>query len=346
MGELKEKDYKEIKEELDKCQSPLYFFHDDPDGLCSFLLLYKYKKEGNGVIVKSTPKIDMKYKKKVEEYNPDKIFILDIAEVTQEFIDSVNVPIIWIDHHGPYQRENIKYYNPRKYEQTSNPPVAYLAYKVVEDYEWIALAGMVSDWFLPPKKERKKLVKNHPWLLPDSVKTPEEALFNTELGKLCRILSFILKGTHRDAMKYVKIMTRIKTPEEIMNYSTSQGKYVYKRFEKIDKAYQELIREAKKKAGKSKFIVFNYSEDTTSYTGDLANELLYRYPDKIIIIARKKSNEMKCSLRAAKYNLPPMIHEAINGLHEAYGGGHENAAGAVVKEEDFDLFLERMKKLA
>ncbi len=346
MTELKSKDYREIKKELDNCQNPLYLFHDDPDGLCSFLLLYKYKREGNGVIVKSTPKIDLKYMRKVEEYNPDKIFVLDIADVTQEFIDKVGVPIIWIDHHGPYERNNIKYFNPRTYEKNSNPPVSYLTYKVVKDYEWIALTGMVSDWYLPPDKERKTLVKKYPELLPEHIDRPEEALFSTELGRLCRIFSFILKGNHKDAIKYVKVLSRIGTPQEILKSETPQGKYIYRKFEKIEKVYQELLKEAKKKAGKSKFIVFDYSEDTTSYTSDLANELLYKFPEKIIVIARKKSNEMKCSLRAAKYDLPPMIEESIVGLEGAYGGGHEHAAGAVVKEEDFRIFLERMKKKA
>ncbi|MFW6449598.1 MAG: DHHA1 domain-containing protein [Nanoarchaeota archaeon] len=346
MRGLAKKDYQKLQEELDNCQNPLYFFHDDPDGLCSFLLFYKYKREGSGVIVKSTPKIDQKYLRKVEEYNPDKIFVLDIADVSQEFIDAVNVPIIWFDHHGPYERRNIKYFNPHLRKKGYNPPVSYMAYFVVGENEWISLVGMVADWFLPPEEDRRKLSSRFPELLPSSVNTPDEALFNTRLGKLCKIFSFILKGTYRKAMKYVKIMTRIKGPEELLNCETQQAKYVYKKFEKINAMYESLLKEARKKAGRGLFLKFFYSEDTTSFTGDLANELLYLYPDKIILIGREKSGEMKCSLRAVKYNLPPIVENSIIGLEGAYGGGHENAAGVVVKKEDFDMFLERMKKEA
>ena len=65
---LTEKDYKKIREELKNCQKPILFFHDDPDGLASFLLLYRYIKEGKGVVVKTYPRIDNKFVNKVEEY--------------------------------------------------------------------------------------------------------------------------------------------------------------------------------------------------------------------------------------------------------------------------------------
>jgi len=72
------------------------------------------KKIIDGVIVKTTPNIDKKFIRKVEEYSPDKIFILDIALVEQDFIDSMKTKIIWIDHHTPIKRYgNVKYYNPR-----------------------------------------------------------------------------------------------------------------------------------------------------------------------------------------------------------------------------------------
>ena len=106
---LTQEQVKSIREELDNCKNPLYFFHDDPDGLSSFLLLYRYKKEGNGVIVKrATPQVDEQFLAKVEEYNPDKIFILDIAVVDQGFIDNVKAKVIWIDHHTPIKLENVK----------------------------------------------------------------------------------------------------------------------------------------------------------------------------------------------------------------------------------------------
>ena len=42
----------QIRESLDSCKNPLFFFDDDQDGLCSFLQLYRCKGEGKGIIVK------------------------------------------------------------------------------------------------------------------------------------------------------------------------------------------------------------------------------------------------------------------------------------------------------
>ena len=39
---LTKKQINEIREHLEKAQNPLFFFDNDPDGLCSFLLLQRY----------------------------------------------------------------------------------------------------------------------------------------------------------------------------------------------------------------------------------------------------------------------------------------------------------------
>ena len=115
----------ELKKEL-SADKPLYLFDDDPDGLCSFLQLYRHIKGGKGIIVKRTPRITEDFVRKVEEYGPDKIFVLDIVMIDQEFIDKVKTPIVWIDHHEPQERENIMYYNPRVKEKGNNIPTSKL----------------------------------------------------------------------------------------------------------------------------------------------------------------------------------------------------------------------------
>ena len=66
----------EIRGYLDKAENPLIFFDEDPDGLCSYLLLRKYMDKGRGVIVKRSRDMAELYVRKVEEYSPDIIFIL------------------------------------------------------------------------------------------------------------------------------------------------------------------------------------------------------------------------------------------------------------------------------
>ena len=333
---------KEIKDNLDSCNNPLFMFDDDQDGICSFLLLYRYKKEGRGFIVKTTPKIDENFARHVKNYNPDKLFILDIAIVEQDFIDKANVPIIWIDHHNPLERHNIKYFNPRV--SGESVPTTYMCYKVVKNDLWIAVLGCVADWHIPEFIDELK--KEHPELINSDYKNVGDIIYNTELGKLIRIVSFILKGKSEDVNKSIKVMTRIESPYEILRQESAQGKYLYKRYEIMNKKYLPLIEELKQitEKTKGKIVVFRYNDSGTSFTSDLSNEIIYRFPEKIIIVAREKNDEMKCSIRSSGAILPPIIDKAIVGLR-GYGGGHENACGLNISKDDFEEFIIRFKSM-
>lgn len=336
---LTEKHYQQIKEELDNCKNPLFFFDDDPDGLCSFLLLYRYLKEGHGFVVKTHPKLDVRSAPKIEQYDADKVFVLDVAVLDQEFIDACKVPLIWIDHHGPSDVTGIKYFNPRLIKKDSNIPTTYLCYKVVQQDLWIAALGCIADYYLPDfiNEFRKK----YPDLLNDK-KTIGDIYFDSKLGTLVKIFSFSLKGKTANVLKNMKVLTRIESPYEILNQETPKGKLIFKNYEKINKQYESLLEDAVACADNKKILVFTYSSNQMSYTGDLANELSHRYPEKIIIVGRKKDDDVRMSIRSKSIMLPEALEKSLSGL-EGYGGGHEYACGACVKEVDFKEFVKRME---
>ena len=341
---LSGKQIKEIKDELDNCKNPLFFFDDDQDGLCSFLLLYRYKIEGHGVVVKTAPKLGTVLLRKVEEYKPDKIFILDVADVEQDFLEQVKVPVIWIDHHGLSGKENVKYFNPRISNPEDNQPTSFMCYQSVQQDLWLAALGCVADWFLP--EFLGEFEKEYPEMIQNPYMNPGDVIYNSKFGKLIRIFSFILKGKHSEVMKSIKILTRIKTPYEILNQESSEGKFIFKRFEEVNKLYEPLLKEFTETAEKTNdnLIVFTYKDDQSSFTSDLSNEAIYKYPNKLIIIARQRNDEMKCSLRASKINLIPIIEKCLIGLN-GYGGGHEHACGLNVKKDDFEEFLRRFREM-
>jgi single-stranded DNA-specific DHH superfamily exonuclease len=338
---LTNEEIQEIRKELDECKNPLFFFHDDADGLSSFLLFYRYIREGHGIIIKTTPNIDQKFIRKVEEYDPDKIFILDIALVEQEFIDKAKRKIVWIDHHDPQKRHgNIKYFNPRIKSPKENIPASYICYQVIKQDLWIAMAGCIGDWYWPDFADKFK--KQYPTLLPKNINKPEDALFETKLGKLIRTLEFSLKGKTSEALKSIKILTRIKSPYEIINQTTSQGRYISKRASKIEEEYQSLLKNALKTKPKDKILLFYYLAGKTSFTKDLSNELIHRFPNKIVIVAREKADEVKISIRSGKIIIPPILEKALQGV-EGFGGGHEHACGANIKKTDFKRFITNFK---
>lgn len=334
---LTDEQYKEIRTELESTHKPLIFFDDDADGVAAFLLVYRFCKEGKGVVIKTTPNITEAFLRKVEEYQPDKILVLDIAEMEQEFIDKAKTPVVWIDHHEPVKRSSVKYFNPRISNIKDNLPTSVICYEAIKQDLWIAAIGAIGDWFIP--KFLEEIIKEYPDLIKKS-DNAGELLHKTKIGILAKVFSFITKGKSEDVMKCLKVLTRIESPYEILNQETSKGKFIYKRFEFINKKYEALLERAKR-AAKKDYLVFIY-ENANSFTGDLSNELLYLFPKKHIIVGRIRNGELKLSLRSSKAILPAM-REALKSIN-GFGGGHENACGAVIKEEDFKRFMEGLEK--
>jgi len=337
---IPQKQLDQIKEELIYCKRPVYFFHDDPDGLCSFLLFYRFVGAGKGVVVKRVPRLTKEiFAKKVEEYAADKVFILDIAEAEDEFIKAIKVPIVWIDHHEPVKFPGVKYFNPRIQNKDEYSPVSYWCYKVIERDLWISVVGCIGDAFYPPYMD--KFIKQYPGLVDAKTKSSVKIVYETKLGKLVRIFSFAMKGRTKDVLKCVKVLTRIQSPYEILEQSTSQGRFVYKQYEKINEEYKIIFDKTKRVKPEKGVFYFAY-KSKTSLTKDIANELSYHYPKTMIVVGRERGEEIKFSLRWHK-NILPVLGKALRQV-EGYGGGHENACGAVIKLKDVPLFLEILKE--
>ena len=331
----------EIRRELESCANPLFFYHDDADGLSSYLLLYRYCKEGQGVQVKSTPQVTTGYLPKVAEFAPDKIFILDVALVDQEFIDAVKVPIVWIDHHPPLKRHGLKYYNTRLGDPPDSLPVTCLCYQVVQQDLWIAVIGAIGDWCLPPYAA--EFTSEHPLLLNSTIKNADDALFNSPVGVLVDVFSFILKGPTTDVKKNIKLLSKVKSPEEILEQQTEAGEKLYKKYEAVKKEFDMLLARAEQNMVNGKAISYIYQHDSSSFTKNIANILLYKHPDKVIIIGREKEGMLNISLRSRQFSLLPILSKALEGI-EGSGGGHEFTCGAHIRKIDYEKFLKRIEE--
>jgi len=338
---ISEQELQELRNYLEKAERPIYFFDDDPDGLCSFLLFYRRNMAGKGVIVKSSPEVGENYAAKVNEYDADYVFILDKPLLSPDFVENCDRPIIWLDHHSPAGLPGTHYYNPRIANREDGRPTSYWAYRVVEEDLWIAMVGMIGDWFIDPELAAR-FSEQYPDLLPRNMLNPAEVLFNTKLGELSRVFSFVLKGRNSEVMKSIKILTRVKSPNEILMQETPAGRFIYKKYLSVKEEYDALMNDILKKHSNDNPILYIYPSSKMSFTGELSNEILYRFPDRMNIICREKGGYLKCSLRSQKGNLPESIKKALSGL-DGYGGGHDNACGLSIREKDFKTFLKRLK---
>ncbi|MBI2143659.1 DHH family phosphoesterase [Candidatus Woesearchaeota archaeon] len=349
--DLTESEYEGIRTELAASQKPFFLFHDDPDGLVSFLLLKRYIGRGKGMMVKAEPNVNGRFVGPVVRANPDALFVLDVALMQQSFVDEVrrSLPglksIVWIDHHQPVKLNGVRYFNPRLHAPQNNPPASYLCYKAAgqagKQDLWLAMAGIVSDWHMPEFAD--EFTRKFPDLLPKPM-TAEEALFTTLLGKLGRIFSFMLKGPTSDAVSCINALERVSSPYEILNRTTTEGRHIYRHFRKISSQYDRLLAEAKTVAEGSKgekFLIFTY-KDRQSLSGDLANELLFLYPNRVIVVGREKADSFMLSFRARLVPVLPALQKALVGI-DGYGGGHEKACGGSVRKKDFEKFIEKFK---
>jgi len=334
---------KEIREHLEKAQAPLFFFDNDVDGLASFLLLRRAIDRGKGVAIRSFPDLNVSYARKLHELKPDYVFILDKPSVSSGFLEEVrnlSLPLVWIDHHNVPKPENkeIFYYNPYHNDGT-NEPVSYLCYKISERKEdlWIAMAGCIGDGTFPDFSS--EFEEKYPELW-GNVKTAFEALYTTEIGKITRILGFALKDRISKVVAMLKFLSSVKSPYEILD--EDKAKAILQRFKQINSKYSKLVEKAKK-FSKGKILFFQYGGEL-SISADIANELIFLYPDKLIVVAYIKGSKANVSLRWEK-DVRETTLKAIEGLEGATGGGHEHATGAQVQVEDLPKLKENLMKL-
>jgi single-stranded DNA-specific DHH superfamily exonuclease len=350
---LEKKELEEIKEHLEKAQNPIFYYDNDADGLCAFLLLRRFLGRGYGVAVKSYPYLDERYAQKAEQLKADYIFVLDKPLISKEFleaIDRMQLPLIWIDHHDVMNAEfwkefekfnNFEIFNPMLSRKKSSEPVSYLAYKITgrKDDLWIALMGCIADHYMPDFA--KEFAEKYPEFWNKSVKEPFDVYYKSEIGKIAVALNFGLKDSVTNVVAMQNFFISCKTPADVF-LEGEKNKAFRQKYAEIKKKYGVLLEEAKENV-KEKIIFFSYSGDL-SISSDLANELSYLYPGKYVAVGYKKGPIVNISMRGK--NVRMILDKILKDFGNATGGGHMDAVGAKIRTEDFERFKERFENEA
>jgi single-stranded DNA-specific DHH superfamily exonuclease len=334
----------EIREIIERSQNPLFFFDNDLDGLMSFILFLRHLKRGKGVAAKSYPDLSIAYARKIDEFKPDLIVIVDKPLVSEEFFNYTkmhNIPVIWIDHHPLSQKmvEGISYYNPLYGKNPSNEPVSYWCWKILgekKDELWIAALGAISDWFIPDFYEEFSSKYSD---LIGGKKLPSEILYETRFGLLTKILNFGLKDRTTNVLKMIKALQSAKTPYEV--FDDKKFETTRKRYDQINRKYEKFIEKAKEIAT-GKLLFFQYGGDL-SLSGEISNELQHLFPEKIIVVAYIKGEKANISLRSQKIDIREIASKAMKDIIGT-SGGHAHASGASMRVEDLPKFKENIEK--
>lgn len=368
---LSEKQINEIKEHLEKAQNPLFYYDNDCDGLCSFLLLRKYLGRGKGVAVRSFPDLNARYAKKAKELNADYVFILDKPLISKGFVEEISsysLPLVWIDHHKnsmsfwdtaeKQQKEltpahginsaasllhhniqinledfsNVLIYNPALEKLETTEPVTYLIYQITKRKEDIWLAVIGCIADHFLPDFAQEFAEKFPELW-GPVKAPFDAYYKTEIGKIAQALNFGLKDKTSNIVALQNFLISCKTPADVFQELSTN--YAFrKRYSEIKKKYTSLLEKAKSSLSDN-LLFFSYS-GSLSISSDLSNELSYLYPDKFIAVAYKKGAIVNISLRGRRVRL--LLEKVIQQLQNGSGGGHEDAVGARINSSELNKF--------
>jgi len=346
---LTESQIEEIREHLEKAQNPVFFYDNDADGLCSFVLLARYLGRGKGVAIRSYPELDKGYARKAQELGADYVFVLDKPVLSKEFvaeIENLGLPFVWIDHHdvGNYDyseiHSNFFLYNPSKNKgkNKSAEPVTYLTYKVTQKKEdlWFAMMGCISDHHLPDfSEEFAKEYKSY-W---GKVKEPFDAYFGTEIGKIAQALNFGLKDSISNVVKLQNYLISCRSPADVLAEENGNTSF-RKKYEELKKKYDALFAEAKDMK-KGKLLFFDYGGES-SMSSELANELSYRNKGSYVAVAYRNGGIANISIRGK--NVKVILSNMIRTFENASGGGHDDAVGARIKVEDLNRFEKELRE--
>jgi single-stranded DNA-specific DHH superfamily exonuclease len=347
---LTEAQIKEIREHLEKAQNPLFYYDNDADGLCSFLLLRRYLGRGKGVAIRSYPELHETYAKKAQELKADYVFILDKPVISSGFLEQINkmsLPIVWIDHHDMQIKDyGEKYplfytYNPalNQGKDKSFEPVSYLSYMISgkkEDY-WISLMGCVADHYLPDFA--KEFEKQYPEMWAKNIKEPFQAYFETELGKIAQSLNFGIKDSTSHIVQMQNFLLECNSPKDIFQ-ETKKNENFRNKCKDIKSKYDKLVEKAQKTLNKN-LMFFEYSGEL-SISSEISNELHHFNPKKTIAVAYKNGAIVNISLRGK--NVKKILAKILPLLPHSSGGGHEDAVGARINLQDLDKFKELLEK--
>lgn len=335
------KELREIRDHLESSQNPLFFFDNDVDGLCAFLILRRAINRGRGVAIKSFPDLKEQYLRKVDELNPDAVFIIDKAEVSAEFINGLierNLPIIWIDHHESKTPKELidqtNYYN----SFPTSEPSTYIAQKVFENKKdlWLAMIGCVGDVYSPDFA--KEFERQNPELFNSKIPI-FEALHKTEIGKMVRMLNFGLMDSTSNVVALTKYLFEVNGPYDLLE-ENKKTKQFHKRYSELNDFLNKQISKAEEESAvDSKVLFFTYSGQT-SMSSEIANKLYFENPEKLVVVGFKRPDKVNVSIRGKR--ALEITRKAIENIEGATGGGHIEATGAMIPLDEFKNFKERI----
>lgn len=347
------------------------FYDDDPDGICSGVILEKYLvRKGFNVKLrlhfdKNNTPYSEKFVKLLEDNNVDLLVSTDFCiggfgyyEEYKQFITNSNIRALIFEHHQDDSiysfDENKALYINSGHIQTEINGAQYCCSKLVYDVltktdpgltvtNWVAAIGIIGDsnyytWgnFIKNIIEKRNKNPNVKEIL-----MPEEPddYYLTPYGKASVYMFFGIGKDRKEIEKIYQATYSSIDIDELFNF--------LKQYEPIKREAYDYIEDYEylTKINPPKKNQMNVAEieitGTHEIGGIVSNIISSKFPETIFFIYHKSTDGniyIHSRLQTGNINLGKIFDSCAKKVENANGGGHNNAAGAKVSNDQFKAF--------
>jgi len=318
-------------------------FDGDSDGFSSFVITYRLLKE------LGYKKIRFKvfnHEVKSIRKNFDVYVFLDIPTIPSELLTDFKEVII-IDHHPPNHKfKKFNYCNPRLVEENAYIPTSCIAYyiykKLLEssDIVWVAGIGIIGDkGFKNCKWVFREIRKMYPELLGNCFE--ESCIFDTELGKLAKIVNSLRLVNSKLYEKFGKYFARLDTYKRLLEGKDKESKFLLQIYRKTEREIEKWLKIFETRKIETRNLVYLEVNSKFNIRSTLATILSEKIKTKVVAVGQREGKWFKVSFR--NKNALKVLHYFLRNIPDSSGGGHPVACSMKFPAKYKKIFISKLK---
>jgi single-stranded DNA-specific DHH superfamily exonuclease len=351
----------------------LLFFHDDADGCCAAATLIN-------LVSKQTPHrfLDFASPEKhsveltsrlleiLEKEKPKFIISLDLAltssvEKIKKVLNFLSAQMLVYDHHIQSKSlrwpERCAHINPLNFNLGNIPAscysyVLYKHYTKEDDACWIGAVGTVADYRAKECQELLEEVRHrYPSLYPFKTVDQPTAL-RSPLMTMAHLVNAGYQHSDysgaRVAVEALNEALQLTDPTVLLEGKTKKAALLHRFRREIDKELRKYLEQfdSESESHLDTRVAFYSIKPKFNITSQIATQLQHDHPNTIIaVISPETRKTLKVSLRRGskvKTDLATLAEATVTGLVKASGGGHQDAAGCILRNKDVNLWKKNM----
>ncbi len=338
---------------------------DDPDGICSAVLLSKscLKVVSEDPEIHSTEyglSLTRKLLKELTKDAPQAIIFTDVPAIPHDLLAEAAgfAEILILDHHYPENYRGVAYANPRLLKPSAYLPSSYLAFQVAtelglgKDLAWIAGIGVLSDHGVKDCRPLFTLIKSEFPKLIGKAKVEDALLMDdSPLGLLTKaVTSATVASPRSGAQVAFKALNSAESYEDILEGSTPEAKRLLEWHRSVEAEFQRVIKDACQNVSRlgRKTVLYRF-KSPLRIKSLVANYLPRLFKREIVLVIQQDGKYIHVSFRRGDQNqtdLRSLVQRAITDIPGASGGGHPEASAARLPTGYLDQFMDRIAKIS